>query len=428
MIESIVFFLLGGASYLAGRSYDRSADTLASVLRIREFKDLEPLLKSQNRLMVALRGKVGSETPMNCEFSKLQGVVVEKRVLKYFLERIKKKDKGEKEDKKKKKDKGDEWRKDYEVLHSTSKQVPWYLDDGTFRVNVVGARSAEGFYCTHRYAVFEPSRSWHGVETLDDLENLPYITKGKEDRQVLGVKRIERVLPIGTSLSVIGEAVKDGNGTIYIQRPAGGVPFYVSPRTIDQLTEGQRGDARVFYGGSVVLTLLGVAYIGQFMLQLYVNRLPSKDSSVLFSRAQYALFKGLEQHKMLQDGILWCLGGGALFLLGCYNDRYAELYFLERIKNVDKDEDKDSDDIWMKTHKLLNSTTQEVPRYLAVKDGNGTISIRAPDGGPFYVSPHTIDQLTGDSRIWARCLSLLCYVAAFGLTVYSAVQIAKHSI
>ncbi|XP_034229105.1 E3 ubiquitin-protein ligase SP1-like [Prunus dulcis] len=266
MTKSLVFFLLGGASYLAGRSYDRQADKLASVPRIREFKDLEPLLKSQNRLMVALRGNVGSETPMNCEFSELQGVVVEKTVLKYFLERIKNEDKDEKEDEKKNKDKGDEWRKDYDVLHSTSKQVPWYLDDGTFRVNVVGARSAEGFYCTHRYAVFEPSKSWHGVETLDDLENLPYITKGKEDRQVLGVKRIERVLPIGTSLSVIGEAVKDGNGTIRIQRPDGGGPFYVSPRTIDQLTEGQRGDARVFYGGSVVLTLLGVADIGLHFL------------------------------------------------------------------------------------------------------------------------------------------------------------------
>ncbi|KAI5316027.1 hypothetical protein L3X38_045203 [Prunus dulcis] len=266
MTKSLVFFLLGGASYLAGRSYDRQADKLASVPRIREFKDLEPLLKSQNRLMVALRGNVGSETPMNCEFSELQGVVVEKTVLKYFLERIKNEDKDEKEDEKKNKDKGDEWRKDYDVLHSTSKQVPWYLDDGTFRVNVVGARSAEGFYCTHRYAVFEPSKSWHGVETLDDLENLPYVTKGKEDRQVLGVKRIERVLPNGTSLSVIGEAVKDGNGTIRIQRPDGGGPFYVTPRTIDQLTEGPRGDARVFYGGSVVLTLLGVADIGLHFL------------------------------------------------------------------------------------------------------------------------------------------------------------------
>ncbi|PQQ16815.1 E3 ubiquitin-protein ligase SP1-like [Prunus yedoensis var. nudiflora] len=96
MIESIGFFLLGGvvtllaapmtgqfmsifskdSSFLFSRA--QQADNLASVPQIREFKDLEPLLKSQNRLMVALRGNVGSETPMNCEFSELQGVVVEK--------------------------------------------------------------------------------------------------------------------------------------------------------------------------------------------------------------------------------------------------------------------------------------------------------------------------------------------------------------
>ncbi|CAB4291752.1 unnamed protein product [Prunus armeniaca] len=67
--------------------------------------------------------------------------------------------------------------------------------------------------------------------------------------------------------TILVQAVKDGNGTICIQRPDGGGPFYVSPRTtIDQLTERQRGDARYFYGGSVVLTLLGVADIGLHFL------------------------------------------------------------------------------------------------------------------------------------------------------------------
>ncbi|PQQ16814.1 E3 ubiquitin-protein ligase SP1-like [Prunus yedoensis var. nudiflora] len=66
---------------------------------------------------------------------------------------------------------------------------------------------------------------------------------------------------------ILVQAVKDGNGTICIQRPDGGGPFYVSPRTTDQLTEGQRGDARFSYVGSVVCTLLGVADIGLHLLQ-----------------------------------------------------------------------------------------------------------------------------------------------------------------
>ncbi|KAH0978463.1 hypothetical protein GBA52_028182 [Prunus armeniaca] len=95
---------------------------------------------------------------------------------------------------------------------------------------------------------------------------------------------------------------------------------------------------------------------------------------------------------MVQDGVLWCLGGGALFLLGCYNDR--QVLGVKRIERV-----------------LPVGTSLSVVGdpwiNLAVKDGNGTISIRAPDGGPFYVSPHTIDQLTGDSRIWARDADIL---------------------
>ena len=88
---------------------------------------------------------------------------------------------------------------------------------------------------------------------------------------MLGVKRTERVLPTGTSLTVVGEVVfaslidlcsvalllvdmsnvlfclfllfiltlyeqsiKDDVGTIRIQRPHKG-PFYVSPKSIDQL-------------------------------------------------------------------------------------------------------------------------------------------------------------------------------------------------
>jgi len=88
---------------------------------------------------------------------------------------------------------------------------------------------------------------------------------------MLGVKRTERVLPTGTSLTVVGEvvfaslidlcsvalllvdmsnvlfclfllfiltlyeqAIKDDVGTIRIQRPHKG-PFYVSPKSIDQL-------------------------------------------------------------------------------------------------------------------------------------------------------------------------------------------------
>lgn len=44
------------------------------------------------------------------------------------------------------------------------------------------------------------------------------------------------------------------------------------------------------FEGILFCLLGGASVTAQFMLQLYVNRLLSKDPSFLFSRAQYALF------------------------------------------------------------------------------------------------------------------------------------------
>ncbi|XP_020409301.1 E3 ubiquitin-protein ligase SP1-like isoform X2 [Prunus persica] len=245
--DGILSCLGGGALYLLGWFCDSDADNLQSALRIRKLKDLERLLRYEHRLVVAIRGKVFSETPINCELSGLQGVVVEQREEQYFLKRIK----------------DDEWMKDYKFTPSTTKEVPWYLDDGTFRVNVVGARRAGGFEYPAENAVFEGSkRSWPQIETLAFLKNLPLITKGKKDHKILGVKRIERVLPVGTSLSVVGEAVKDGNGTISIREPYRR-PFYVSPKTIDQLTEESRMWARLLYVASFGFIVYGGVQIAK---------------------------------------------------------------------------------------------------------------------------------------------------------------------
>ncbi|KAF3631845.1 putative mitochondrial ubiquitin ligase activator of nfkb 1-A-like isoform 2, partial [Capsicum annuum] len=74
---------------------------------------------------------------------------------------------------------------------------------------------------------------------------------------MLGVKRIERVLPVGTPLTVVGEAVKDDIGTVRIQRPHKG-PFYISPKTIDQLIANLGRWARWYKYASVGFTAVGV--------------------------------------------------------------------------------------------------------------------------------------------------------------------------
>uniref|UniRef100_A0A2P2KU91 RING-type E3 ubiquitin transferase n=1 Tax=Rhizophora mucronata TaxID=61149 RepID=A0A2P2KU91_RHIMU len=203
--------LSAAALYLLGRSSGRDADLLMSVSRVNQLKELAKLLDIERKVLpfiVAVSGRVGSDTPISCDYSGLRGVMVEETAEQHFL---------------KHNDAGS-WIQDSALMLSMSKEVPWYLEDGTDRVYVIGARGASGFVLTVGSEVFEESGRSLVRGTLDYLQGL----------KMLGVKRIERVLPTGTSLTVVGEAVKDDIGTIRIQRPHKG-PFYVSPKTIDEL-------------------------------------------------------------------------------------------------------------------------------------------------------------------------------------------------
>ncbi|PHT80492.1 hypothetical protein T459_18544 [Capsicum annuum] len=199
------------ALYLLGRSSGRDAEVLNSVTRVNQLKDLAQLLDTASKvlpLVVTISGRVGSDTPINCEYSGLRGVIVEETAEQHFL---------------KHNDAGS-WIQDSALMLSMCKEVPWYLDDGTGRTFVVGGRGATGLVLTVGSEVFEEAGRSFVRGALDYLQGL----------KMLGVKRIERVLPVGTPLTIVGEAVKADIGTVRIQRPHKG-PFYISPKTIDQL-------------------------------------------------------------------------------------------------------------------------------------------------------------------------------------------------
>ncbi|KDP21507.1 hypothetical protein JCGZ_21978 [Jatropha curcas] len=240
--------LSGVALYLLGRSSGRDAEVLKSVSRVDQLKELAKLLDTESKvlpLVVAISGRVGSETPINCEYSGLRGVIVEETAEQHFL---------------KHNDAGS-WIQDSALMLSMSKEVPWYLDDGTDRVFVVGARGASGFALTVGSEVFEESGRSIVRGTLDYLQGL----------KMLGVKRIERVLPTGTSLTAVGEAVKDDIGTVRIQRPHKG-PFYISPKSIDELIGNLGKWARWYRYASVGLTVFGVFLIAKHALDYIMER------------------------------------------------------------------------------------------------------------------------------------------------------------
>ncbi|XP_061349269.1 E3 ubiquitin-protein ligase SP1 isoform X1 [Gastrolobium bilobum] len=238
--------LSAAALYLLGRSSGRDAEILKSVTRVNQLKELAQLLDAEILpLLVTISGRVGSETPVNCEFSGLRGVIVEETAEQHFL---------------KHNDAGS-WIQDSALVLSMSKEVPWYLDDGTDHVHVVGARGATGFVLPVGSEAFEESGRSLVRGTLDYLQGL----------KMLGVKRIERVLPVGTSLTVVGEAAKDDVGTVRIQRPHKG-PFYVSPKTIDQLIANLGKWARWYKYASAGLTVFGAYLIAKHAIRYILER------------------------------------------------------------------------------------------------------------------------------------------------------------
>ncbi|KAH7676901.1 putative E3 ubiquitin ligase protein [Dioscorea alata] len=234
--------LSAAALYFLGRRSGRDAEALDSVTRVNQLKDLASLLDTACRvlpLVVSVSGRVGSVTPINCKHSGLRGVIVEETAKQHFLKR----------------NGAGLWVQDSALMLSMSREVPWYLDDGTGRVYVVGARDASGLVLTVATEVFEES----GLSLVRGLK-------------MLGIKRVERVLPTGTSLTVIGEAVKDDVGNIRIQRPHKGEEFYVSLKNIDQLILYMGKWATWYKYASYGFSLFGIYLLAKHAVQFILER------------------------------------------------------------------------------------------------------------------------------------------------------------
>ncbi|XP_074574765.1 E3 ubiquitin-protein ligase SP1 [Curcuma longa] len=234
--------------WLLGRSNRRESDALRSVTRVNHLKDLAILLDTACKvvpLVVTVTGKVDSETPINCEQSGLRGVIVEETAEQHFL----------------KYNEVGSWAQDSALMLTLSKEVPWFLDDGTGRVFVVGARGATGLALTVASEVFEESGRSLARGTLDYVQGL----------KMLGVKRTEKILPTGTALTVVGEAAKDDAGKIRIQRPDKG-PFYISPKNIDQLIAIFGKWARRYQIASAGFTVIGIFLLAKHALQQVLEK------------------------------------------------------------------------------------------------------------------------------------------------------------
>ncbi|XP_072959456.1 E3 ubiquitin-protein ligase SP1-like isoform X2 [Typha angustifolia] len=235
------------ALYLLGRKSGRDADVLKSATRVGQLKDLAAILDTDCKALplVKISGRVGSDAPINCEPSALRGVIVEEREELHFL----------------KQDDAGSFERNISLKFLKNTEVPWYLDDETGRVYVEKAHGATGLVLTVASDVFEDSKL-----SLD-----PRNPKYLQGPQILGVRRIIEVLPIGTSLTVVGEAVKDDTGRVRVQRPHKG-PFYVSQKDTDQLISDLGEWAWWYNFASLGFTAVGACLLAKHAAQYFLER------------------------------------------------------------------------------------------------------------------------------------------------------------
>lgn len=268
--------LSGAALYCLSQNSGRDAKTLRSAVQVNQLRDLALLLQSACKalpVVVAVAGRVGSDTPINCEHGSLRGVILEETAEQHFF---------------KHNDTGS-WVQDSALILSISKEVPWYVEDGTGRVYVVGARGANGLELAVASEVFEESGRSLVRGTLDYLQGL----------KMLGVKRMERVLPTGTTLTVVGEAIQDDQGVIRIQRPRSGGPFYVSRRSLDQLISNLGKWSRWYKYMSIGFTVFGVYLIAAHAVKQVMER---RRRAALHRRVMEAQERREQEHLGDTDG------------------------------------------------------------------------------------------------------------------------------
>ncbi|KAJ4822276.1 hypothetical protein Tsubulata_051519, partial [Turnera subulata] len=179
------------------------------------------LLDDKRRpLIVSIYGRVGSNTPIDCPDSGSRAVILVEKAEKHFLVKcnIKKKKKNDAKNEKRNIEK--EWVRKSELMSSRRREVPWYLvRNGTLScycissiVKELSEESKSDLECLKCGVVLDSMVHVEGCDGTSSLLTVAsdlFLDSGvrshnHRDLEMLGVKRIEWVLPIGDYLTVIG--------------------------------------------------------------------------------------------------------------------------------------------------------------------------------------------------------------------------------
>lgn len=233
-----VISCLGGAAFSwLSRNSGRDVLTLKAAERVSNISEIGERIagaKGAQSMLVAVVGRVGSEQPIKCQQSLLRVVILEEIAEQFYLKHM---------------DTGS-WVQESALLLCKSRSVPWFLEDSSGRVNVVGAKKAVGLELTVASDVYEEKESSIIRGSIEYVQGI----------KSLGVKRVEKVLPIGTNLTVVGEAVLDAKGSVQVQKPQKG-HLFVSPKSLDQLISNLGKWSRLYKWIASGCTAVGIFWL-----------------------------------------------------------------------------------------------------------------------------------------------------------------------
>lgn len=285
--------VVGGFFYLIAWAKGREARQLEKVLVIERLADLKHLA-DLFPLLVAVTGRAFTDKPLDCELSSVPAVIAQITEEQHSLKQVVTGD----------------WLKDVATVRSSIRECPWAVEDarGSVRLPVVEGRNASGdLALTVSGDVFKEDERPLARRAVDHLLGW----------KVLGMRRVERVLPVGAVVTAVGEAVQSPTGSpgssswsgtlragkeggqVVLRAPRGGRggPFIISRKPLPQIIEGLDDVSRkcryvALAFGALGATLVTVKAIRGALAWMRQRRIRRRVEEAAKARAAAAAARG----------------------------------------------------------------------------------------------------------------------------------------
>lgn len=250
---------IGGLLALISVFKGREARLLSTATSVDSLADLHQLV-GLVPLLIAVTGRVFADRTVKCELSDSEGAIVEY-----------------KEEQKSERRQSTYWYTDVVLLRDSLRETAWSLVDASgIKLPVVHGRMADGDVLQMSADVWVPSPQSGVIVAMAGqvMGNRP-----------LGVRKVERFLPLGTVLTAVGElaavpeqpgafkgAVRSGGRVLVLREPAGGgAPFRLSHQPLPELIASLQDSSRTCANLARVLAIVGTGMLAvSFAHRLWV--------------------------------------------------------------------------------------------------------------------------------------------------------------